>query len=45
MDHVHFGNTKEKNQVVEVVVDSLNISVNESLQIFQTKEIKYHWNN
>ena len=42
MDHVHFGNTKEKNQVVEAVVDSLNISVNESLQIFQTKEIKCH---
>ena len=42
MDHVHFGNPKEKNQVVEGVVGSLNISVNESLQIFQTKEIKYH---
>ena len=45
MDHVHFGNPKEKNQVVEAVVGSLNISVNESLQIFQTKEIKCHWNN
>ena len=42
MDHVHSGNTKEKNQVVEAVVGSLNISVNESLQIFQTKEIKCH---
>ena len=35
MDHLHFGDTKENNQVTEGAVDCLNISVNESLQFFK----------
>ena len=30
--HVHFDNTKENNQVMEAADDSVNTSVNESLQ-------------
>ena len=37
MDHVHLGDTKENNQVTEAADDSLNTSVNESLQLFKPK--------
>ena len=37
MDHVHLDDTKENNQVTEAADDSLNISVNESLQLFKPK--------
>ena len=37
MDHVHFDNTKENNQITEAADDSLNTSVNESLQLFKRK--------
>ena len=37
MDHVHFGDTKENNQVTEAADASVNTSVNESLQLFKTK--------
>ena len=37
MDHVHLDNTKENNQVAEAADDSLNTSVNESLQLFKPK--------
>ena len=37
MDHVHFDDTKENNQVTEAADDSLNTSVNESLQLFKPK--------
>ena len=37
MDHVHLDNTKENNQVTEATDDSLNTSVNESLQLFKPK--------
>ena len=36
MDHLHFGDTKENNQVTEGADDCLNISVNESLQFFKS---------
>ena len=35
MDHVH--DAKENNQVTEATDDSLNTSVNESLQLFKPK--------
>ena len=35
MDHVHLDDTKENNQVTEDADDSLNTSVNESLQLFK----------
>ena len=34
MDDVHLDDTKENNQVTEAADDSLNTSVNESLQLF-----------
>ena len=37
MDHVHLDDTKENNQVTEAADDSLNTSVNESLQLFKPK--------
>ena len=37
MDHVHLDDTKENNQVTEATDDSLNTSVNESLQLFKPK--------
>ena len=37
MDHVHFDDTKENNQVTEAAVRSVNTSVNESLQLFTPK--------
>ena len=37
MDHVHLDDTKENNQVTEDADDSLNTSVNESLQLFKPK--------
>ena len=37
MDHVHFDDTKENNQVTEAADDSVNTSVNESLQLFKPK--------
>ena len=37
MDHVHLGDAKENNQVIEATDDSLNTSVNESLQLFKPK--------
>ena len=39
MDHVHFDDTKENNQVVEVGEGSLNTSINESLQLFKPKTL------
>ena len=35
MDHVHLYNAKENNQVTEATDDSLNTSINESLQLFK----------
>ena len=37
MDHIHLDDTKENNQVTEAADDSLNTSVNESLQLFKPK--------
>ena len=37
MDHVSLYDTKENNQVTEAADDSLNTSVNESLQLFKPK--------
>ena len=37
MDHVHLDDTKENNKVTEAADDSLNTSVNESLQLFKPK--------
>ena len=37
MDHVQLDDTKENNQVTEATDDSLNTSVNESLQLFKPK--------
>ena len=37
MHHVHFDNAKENNQVTEAADDSVNTSVNESLQLFKPK--------
>ena len=37
MDHVHLDDTKGNNQVTEAADDSLNTSVNESLQLFKPK--------
>ena len=37
MDHVHLDDAKENNQVTEAADDSLNTSVNESLQLFKPK--------
>ena len=37
MDHVHLDDTKENNQVTEASDDSLNTSVNVSLQLFKLK--------
>ena len=37
MDHVHLDGAKENNQVIEATGDSLNTSVNESLQLFKPK--------
>ena len=37
MDHVHLDDTKENNQVTEAADDSVNTSVNESLQLFKPK--------
>ena len=37
MDHVHFDDTKENNQATEAADDSVNTSVNESLQVFKPK--------
>ena len=37
MDHVHLDDTKENNQVTKAADDSLNTSVNESLQLFKPK--------
>ena len=39
MDQLHFGNTKENNQVTEGADDCLNISVNESLQFFKPNKL------
>ena len=39
MDHLHFGNTKENNQVTEGADGCLNISVNESLQFFKPNKL------
>ena len=39
MDHVHLDDTKENNQVTEADDDTLNTSVNESLQILNAIEI------
>ena len=35
MDHVHLDDAKENNQVIEATDDSLNTSINESLQLFK----------
>ena len=41
MDHVHFDDTKENNQVNNQAADDpLNTSVNESLQVFKAKMLK-----
>ena len=37
MDHVHLDDAKENNQVIEATDDSLNTSINESLQLFKPK--------
>ena len=37
MDHVHLDDAKENNQVIETTDDSLNTSINESLQLFKPK--------
>ena len=37
MDHVHLDDAKENNQVTEATDDSLNTSINESLQLFKPK--------
>ena len=37
MDQVHFDNTKQNNHVTESGDDSLDTSVNESLQLFKPK--------
>ena len=37
MDHVHFNDTKEKNQVTEAADGSLNTWLNKSLQLFKQK--------
>ena len=37
MDHVHLDDAKENNQVIEAADDSLNTSINESLQLFKPK--------
>ena len=37
MDHVHLDDTKENNQVTEADNDTVNTSVNESLQLFKAK--------
>ena len=35
MNHAQLDDTKENNQVIEATDDSLNISVNESFQLFK----------
>ena len=40
MDHIHLDDTKENNQVTEAADDSLNTSVNESLQLFKPNAIE-----
>ena len=37
MDHVHFDDTKENNQVTEAADDSLNTPINKSLQLIKPK--------
>ena len=37
MDHVHFHDTEENNQVTEAGDGSLNTSIYESLQLFKPK--------
>ena len=37
MDHVQLDDAKENNQVIEATGDSLNTSINESLQLFKPK--------
>ena len=37
MDHVHFDDTEENNQITEACDGSLNTSINESLQLFKPK--------
>ena len=37
MDHVHFDDTEENNQITEAGDGSLNTSINESLQLFKPK--------
>ena len=37
MDHVYLDDAKENNQVIEATDDSLNTSINESLQLFKSK--------
>lgn len=37
MDHVHFDGTKNPSQVTEPADESLNTSINESLQLFKPK--------
>ena len=37
MDHVHFDDTKEKNQVTEAADRSVNFSANEPFQLFKPK--------
>ena len=37
MDHVHLDDAKDNNQIIEATDDSLNTSVNESLQLFKPK--------
>ena len=37
MDHVHFDDTKEKNQVTEAADRSVNFSANEPFQLFKSK--------
>ena len=37
MDHVHLDDAKENNQVIEATDDSLNTSINESLQLLNQR--------
>ena len=39
MDHVHLDDAKENNQIIEATDDSLNTSINESLQLFKPKKL------
>ena len=37
MNHVHFDDTQENHKVTEAADDSVNTSVNKSLQLFKSK--------